>query len=68
MPVQSDPLLTPEEAAQYLHCSKQLLAVDRHRALQGGTPPRVPYVRVTERVVRYRQSDLDAHLAAHRVG
>lgn len=61
-------MLTPSEAAQMLGVSAQFLAKDRHEARQGGTPPKVPFVSLGHRSVRYSRTDLQAFLAARRVG
>ena len=47
-----DALLPEEEAAEFLGYSKRALQNWRHR---GGGPP---YVRISERAVRYRRRDL----------
>jgi predicted DNA-binding transcriptional regulator AlpA len=47
-----DALLTEEEAAEFLGYSKRALQNWRHR---GDGPP---YIRISERAVRYRRRDL----------
>lgn len=56
--VPSTPLLTREQAAAYLGLSPQTLS-NWASTGRGG----IPYVRVSARAVRYRQSDLDRWLA-----
>lgn len=56
------PLLSPAEAAEYLHIAAQTLAKWRCQR----TYP-LPFVRVG-RAIRYRLADLDAFLAAREVG
>ena len=53
----SQPLLTREQAATYLGLSPQTLS-NWASTGRGG----IPYVRVSARAVRYRQSDLDQWL------
>ncbi len=59
LPLSSSPLLTREQAAQYLGLSVQTLC-NWACTGRGG----LPYVRVSARAIRYRQTDLDAWLAA----
>jgi excisionase family DNA binding protein len=49
-------LLTTKEAAAYLGLSKAFLERDRWAGA------RIPFLRVGNRAVRYRQEDLDAYL------
>lgn len=51
-----DPLYTEVEAAEYLRVGRRFLSVDRCEGRH-----RIPYVKVG-RLVRYRQSALDAFL------
>ena len=53
-------LLSPKQAAQYLHCSRQWLAVLR---MQGTGPSYIKH----GAYVRYRVADLDAWAERHRV-
>ena len=53
--------MTPEQVAEYLGLTTE--GVRQWRKL--GTGP--AYARVSQRVVRYRRSDIDAWLDAHRV-
>jgi excisionase family DNA binding protein len=53
----TDPIHTPQEAAEYVRLKERTLADWRYR----GCGPR--YIRISGRTVRYRQSDLDAWLA-----
>jgi predicted DNA-binding transcriptional regulator AlpA len=54
----SNPLLTPAEASQQLGLSPGALAQLRYT---GGGPC---FIKLTAKAVRYRQSDLDAWIAA----
>ena len=51
----ADPLLTAEEAWAYLTCSESTLK----RLRQAGE---VHPIRISQRIVRYRRSELDAYL------
>jgi hypothetical protein len=51
-------LLTQSDAALYLHLSERTL----ERMRVAGNGPR--FVRLSNRSIRYRQQDLDAHVAA----
>ena len=55
-------LLTQSDAALYLHLSERTL----ERMRVAGNGPR--FVRLSNRSIRYRQQDLDAHVAARVVG
>ncbi|MFT5394284.1 MAG: putative DNA-binding transcriptional regulator AlpA [Gammaproteobacteria bacterium] len=55
---QVEPLLTEHEAARYLNFTPRALQAWRGR---GGGPP---FVRISSRAVRYRQSDLEAFVTA----
>ncbi len=59
---QAIPLLTREQAAAYLGVSPQTLA-NWASSGRGG----IPYVRVSARAIRYRQSDLDAWLQSRTI-
>ena len=61
-------LLTTREAAIFLCVSKAFLDRDRWVGRREGCGPRIPYVRVGRRTVRYRPSDLAAHIRTHRQG
>lgn len=63
----TDKLLNSEQAAEVLGVSRAFLERDRWLAGQGGTSPVVPFLRVAPKVVRYRLSDLQAHLEKARV-
>ena len=54
-------LLTQRDAALYLHLSERTL----ERMRVAGNGPR--FVRLSNRSIRYRQQDLDAHVAARVV-
>lgn len=51
-----DRLLNTREAAEYLGMSMAFLERDRW------TGPKVPFVRVGSRAVRYRKTDLDCYI------
>jgi excisionase family DNA binding protein len=57
-PSTGPPLLSTEEAAEYLHCSKSLLNKFRVR---GGGPD---FVRVGDDLIRYERDALDAYVAS----
>lgn len=61
------PLVVEKVAAEYLGVSSRWLAMDRFTAGQAGTPPIVPFVKMS-RNVRYRISDLEAYIAKCTVG
>ena len=61
------PLVKEKVAAEYLGVSARWLAMDRFTSGQAGTPPTVPFVRMS-RNVRYRISDLEAYIAKCVVG
>ena len=56
----NDKLLKTPEAAQVLGVSKAFLERDRWAG------PRIPFVRVGSRAVRYRLADLDAYVSGQR--
>lgn len=56
----SEQLMTTTAAAQYLGVSKAFLERDRWAG------PRIPFVRVGSRTVRYRVADLAAYVASQR--
>lgn len=60
-------LLTTKEAATFLKVSRQYLEIDRCRHNQSGTPPKVPFLRILGRTIRYRRSDLEKLLEASLV-
>ena len=53
----SDQLLTTKEAAGFLGMSRAFLERDRWAGAK------IPFVKIGERAVRYRQADLDAFIA-----
>ena len=57
-----NPLLTPDQAAEYLGIKRQTLAVWRSSRRYA-----LPYI-LCGRLVKYRQSDLDAFLTSRTVG
>ena len=57
-------LLTTKEAAAFLNLSSACLERDRCLGPSvGGTGPLIPYVRVSHKAIRYRRSDLEAHIS-----
>lgn len=60
-------MLSPAEAARIIGVSPEFLAKDRHEARQNGTPPKVPYVSLGHRTVRYHRADVQGFLEANRV-
>jgi hypothetical protein len=56
MAIDNDPLMETTEAAKYIHVDPRTMEGWRFR----GTGPR--FLRYSNRVVRYRKSDLDAFL------
>lgn len=56
-----DPLLTESEAASLLGVKPRFLQLDR------SGPRRLPFVRLTNRLIRYRRSDLEAYVAGNTV-
>lgn len=60
-------LMTTKEAAAFLKVSRQYLEIDRCRHNLSGVPPKVPFLRILGRTIRYRRSDLEAMLSAARV-
>lgn len=67
MPERSDhEAMTTEQASQYTGFSESFLRQSRCYGNRPGRTPGPPYFKVG-RAVRYRRSDLDAWLDAHRV-
>ncbi len=64
------PSLSPAQAVDYTGgaVSYQFLKRDRSEAEANGTLPAIPYYKFGHRTLKYRPSDLDAFLDAHRVG
>lgn len=60
-------MMTSEQVAKLMGVSRRYLDKDRHEARQNGTSPKLPYVTLGHRTVRYRRSDVDAFLYANRV-
>jgi excisionase family DNA binding protein len=59
----ASPLLSAEQAAEYLGTTAGTLAV--WRCTRRG--PQIPYLKIGKSV-RYRASDLERYLAAHTIG
>ena len=57
----SRPLLSPKEAAEFLGIPSGTLA--QWRSQRRGPP----YIKLEERLVRYRRSDLEGYLSGHLV-
>ena len=55
-------LLTTKEAAAFLGVSKAFFERDRWAGKRNGSGPLIPYVRVGNKAVRYRRSDLETHI------
>ena len=53
-----DRLIRPKDAAELLACSLNFLAKDRM-----SDKPRIPFVKMSSKFVRYRLSDLNAFMA-----
>lgn len=62
----TDPLLTNEQAAQYLNMSEAFLVRDRWAGKKNGQGPRIPCVRIG-RAIRYRESDLVKFIDKHTI-
>jgi predicted DNA-binding transcriptional regulator AlpA len=64
-------LITSKEAASILGVSRAFLDRDRWAGAKDGTGPLIPYVKVGNRAVRYRLSDIHAHvdrrLSSHKL-
>ena len=52
-------LMTSDQAAAYLQCSRAYLERDRWIAKAAGTPPVIPFLKIGK-FVRYRLSDLES--------
>lgn len=61
-------MLTERQAAAYINMSMQWFQRDRWYSNKEGIPPTIPYYKSGTGAVRYRRSDLDAHLDTSRVG
>jgi len=60
-------LLTEKQAAEYLALSPNTLKGQRSKgAKENGLPP-IPFIRYSERCIRYSTADLDKWVAALRV-
>ncbi len=55
-------LMSPDEAADYLHISTVMLAKMRWSGTSG-----LPYIKLGRRTIRYRRSDLDRWLTQREV-
>jgi predicted DNA-binding transcriptional regulator AlpA len=60
--INSDPLLTEEEAAGYLSLARTTLTVWRCKY-----PDRLPYIKMGKKAVRYRKSALDQFIKQQTV-
>mgnify|MGYP001766483548 CR=1 FL=1 len=60
--VNPDPLLTEQQAADYLAVARSTLANWRSQY-----PDRIPFLRMGTRAVRYRKSSLDAYIQQRQV-
>ena len=61
-----DELVATKRAAAILGVSAAFLERDRWAGARSGQGPLVPYIKVGPRAVRYRLSDLRAHVEANR--
>ncbi len=61
-------IIDSEQASSLLGVSRRFLDKDRYEARQNGTAPKIPYVTLGHRTVRYLRSDVLAFLAENRVG
>ena len=59
--------LTTKQAADYLNVSRAFLERDRWAGKRNGSGPLIPYVRVGNKAVRYRRSDLEAHISKNLI-
>ncbi len=57
-----------KRAAEYIDVPVTFLERDRFESRQTGTPPKIPFLRLGHRTVRYNLTDLDAYLESCRVG
>ena len=60
-----DQLVATKQAAAILAVSAAFLERDRWAGARHGRGPLIPFVQVGPRAVRYRLSDLRAHVAKH---
>lgn len=67
VPENSGEMLTSSAAAALMGVTTRWLTHDRHVAHANGIPPRVPFVVLGPRSVRYWRSDVMAYLDANRV-
>ena len=59
-------LLTTAEAAARIGMSRAFLERDRWEAKRnGGKGPRIPFVHVSDRAIRYRAEDVEAFIEAN---
>ena len=61
-------LLTTIEAAALLNVSTAFLERDRCVGPSVGSGSTIPYVRVGSKTVRYRRTDLEAHISKNLIG
>jgi len=61
-------LLTTKEAANCLNVSTAWFERDRWSGKRTGNGPLIPYVTVGNKAVRYRRSDLEAHISKNLHG
>jgi hypothetical protein len=61
-------LLTTKEAAAFLNVSMAFLERDRCVGPSVGSGSTIPYVRVGSKTVRYRRTDLEAHISKNLIG
>ena len=61
-------MLTTKEAAAFLNVSMAFLERDRCVGPSVGSGSTIPYVRVGSKTVRYRRTDLEAHISKNLIG
>ena len=64
---EEDDVVSTKEAAVVLGVSPAYLERDRWAGARNGKGPLIPYIKVTQRSVRYRRGDLREHLRKRRI-
>ena len=64
----ADEMLTSSDAAAIMGVTTRWLTHDRHVARANGISPRVPFIALGPRSVRYKRADVLAYLDSNRVG
>jgi hypothetical protein len=60
--------LSTKEAATHLGVSSAFLERDRWAGKRTGNGPLIPYVRIGNNAIRYRRTDLEAHISKNLHG